>query len=127
MNHTHDDDRLTFGCPACIFAVERDRIDNAPLRHTKWLCSYRYVPEGEPASIGASVTVDMVCRVPAGWDSDQIVTEYDCDLGELFVMALPDNVPHFETEYACSTMNVERVTIGDTIRPPVEWEQETLS
>ena len=126
MNHYHTDDRLTFGCPACIYAVERDRIDNAPLRNTRWLCSYCYVPEGESAIITATVTVGMVCRVPDGWTSDQIVTEYDCDIGELFVMALPDTVPHDETEYACMTMIVDRVTIGDIIRPPSDWEQETL-
>lgn len=45
MNHSHDDDKVTIGCPACIELVRTSeqcaRWDEAPLRQVTWHCTYQ--------------------------------------------------------------------------------------
>jgi len=57
-------------------------------------------------------------RVPHGWHEWQVDDEYTTLTGGAFLDALPDSVPPNMTEYACTTMNVERVAIGSVIPEP---------
>ncbi len=70
--HTHDDNRLTIGCPACLAVVRTEqehlRWADAPRRRTHW------------AYVGSrtkdSGTFTVVLPVPLGASSDDVTMHY---------------------------------------------------
>jgi len=126
--HTHTDGRITFGCPGCIALAEQARIDNAPLRLCVWHCRYMAPDaDGDDRSIH-TLTFARKVRVPDGWTGDQVDTHYLDVAGEAFALALPDSVPMEFTSWACETMEVTKVVIGDLVldEAPVTMIQESL-
>lgn len=113
--HTHTDDRITFGCPGCIHLAERARVANAPKRLVVWHCRYLAGPDDV-----RTLTVARKVRVPDGWTGDQVDQEYLAEVGEAFVMALPDDIPIEYTDAAMETMEVTKVVIGELVLDPVE-------
>lgn len=71
MKHTHDDDRLTFGCPACIATADEARWTNAPVRRITFDAIVpRHVVTLKGRQIKWRFTSD--CRFPDGikWRGD---------------------------------------------------------
>jgi len=123
MSHTHDDDRLTIGCPACATNVAADQraalLAASPLRNVTWYCDYNLPSDdGWDDDDTHILSFTRQVRVPHGWHEWQVDDEYMDRTGAAFVDALPDSVPIKLTEYACTTMNVERVAIGSVIPEP---------
>jgi hypothetical protein len=124
MKHTHDDDRLTFGCAGCVADAEQARWDNAPLCRVAWHCSYFWADEVTRHNETLSFTLDV--RVPDGVDPWKLDERYADVTGEAFVMALPERVPMDSTAEACKTMEVERIVIGERVDLPAPVEQDRL-
>lgn len=126
--HTHDDDRITFGCPGCIARAEQARIDNAPLRRVTWHCDYVLPDDDEPAGPPRSLSFTLEVKVPDGWGADKVDEHYAGRTGEAFAMALPDSVPMNDTAYACESMEVIGVQIGNIVAdaPVPQTEQLPL-
>ena len=124
MRHDRDDDRLTVGCPECIRltreAEETARWEQAPLRRVKWTCSY-CLPDSDDAGPPESLSFELTVRVPADATPSEVDHHHAGVTGEAFVMALPDSVAIDDTTYACETMEVESVKIGQLVdtTPPV--------
>ena len=123
MSHTHDDDRLTIGCPTCATNVAADQyaalLAASPLRNVTWYCTYNTPSDdGWDDDDTHILSFTRQVRVPHGWHEWQVDDEYMDRTGAAFVDALPDSVPPNMTEYACTTMNVERVAIGSVIPEP---------
>lgn len=112
--HTHDDDRITFGCPGCIARAEQARVDNAPIRHVTWHCSYS-VPTGKGYEQQHTLSFMLAVRVPDGWGPDKVDERYASMTGEAFVLALPSEIPMEHTDVACERMEIDRVVIGDLV------------
>ena len=124
MRRNHEGTALTFGCPACIAAAEKARIDNAPMRRCRVYCTYNTCA-GDEYDIEFTVTV----RIPDGWKWWRVDTHYPDVIGEGFILALPwDVVPYDETQCALETMEVTKITIGDIVPDPtpVAFVQESL-
>ena len=122
MSHTHDDDRLTIGCPTCATNVAADQraalLAASPLRNVTWHCTYD-TPYGDGGDDDTHIlSFTRQVRVPHGWHEWQVDDEYTTLTGAAFIDALPDSVPPELTEYACTTMNVERVAIGSVVPEP---------
>jgi hypothetical protein len=127
--HTHTDGRITFGCPGCIALAEQARIDNAPLRRCVWHCRYLApTDDGITDSVVRTLTFARKVRVPDGWTGDQLDDHYVSETSEAFVMALPDDVRMEHTDWACETMEVTKVVIGELVldAPAVTMVQESL-
>lgn len=127
--HTHNDGRITFGCPGCIALAEQARLDNAPLRLCVWHCDYMTPdPADQDLRIFRSLTFALKVRVPDGWTGDQVDRQYAGLTGEAFALALPDDVPTEHTDWACETMEVTKVVIGEIVldAPAVTMVQESL-
>jgi hypothetical protein len=124
--HSHDDDRLTVGCPECIRATraaeEVARWEQAPLRTVTWQCTY---DGGTPTVIGETsiLSFSLTVRVPDDATPDEVDEHYAGQAGEAFALALPDSVPMDATTWACETMEVESVKIG----PPIVAEVPAVS
>jgi hypothetical protein len=120
--HSHDDDRLTVGCPECIRATraaeEVARWEQAPLRTVTWTFSYDN-QDGETSSL----VVELVVEVPDDATSIEIDERHAHLTGSAFLAALPDSLPGSWTDHACSTMEVESVKIGALL----EAETPTVS
>lgn len=114
--HTHDDDRITFGCPGCIHLAEEARIAIAPKRLCVWHCRYTTGHADELATI----TFARKVRVPDGWTGDQVDQRYLDIAGEAFVLALPEDLTKDAVLWALDTMEVTKVVIGDIVLDPVE-------
>ena len=127
IRHTHPDDTLTAGCPACVERVRVDQrvalIDAAPLRRCTWTCSY-----STPGDPSRRLTFTRDVRVPAGWTGWDVDDEYADLTGEGFVMALPSDVAITDTGYALETMDVVDVRIGAVVATsdPESAEMPTL-
>jgi hypothetical protein len=127
MNHTHDDARLTFGCPACAAAVIDDQaaaeLAAAPTRRCTWHCRYLATTTGDDNAI-ATLTFTLDVKVPPGRTGSQVDDQYCGLAGERFMLTLPDTLTDEAVHAAIETMEVVRVSIGatlpDTIDGPVE-------
>lgn len=116
--HTHPDTRLTFGCPACATEVAADQaaaeLAAAPTRRCTWHCRYLNVNPDRTTDL-ATIVFTIAVKVPAGWNGDQVDTQYCAEAGERFALTLPDTLTNEAVSAACETMEVERVVIGDTL------------
>ena len=116
--HDHNDDQLTVGCPACIAETrareEAARWAEAPVRFVTVVCGYELRDlDGVDWDENVRFTIEVGCPPDAStWEIDE---QYADVVGEAFVMALPDSVPMKHTDHACSTMDVESITIGDVV------------
>jgi hypothetical protein len=118
--HDHEDiTQVVIGCRACIERVraqeEVERWAQAPVHSVEFVCSYDVDPRsGEPARL--SFTLEL--GIPTDAKQIEIETEYAADIGDAFLMALPfDSVPIQLTDWACETMEVDKITIGPVVAP----------
>jgi hypothetical protein len=123
MNHTHEDDRLTVGCPECIrttrAAEKVARWEQAPLRHVTWTCSYYGSRELAREGMSSELSFTLQVNVPVDadvWELDEHYAEWT---GEAFVMSLPDSVSMDDTSYACETFDVSKVDVGELVVLPL--------
>lgn len=117
-HHTHPDDRLTFGCPACTEYVRADQllaeIESAPLRRCHWTAAYGCLQV--PHVVQQSLTFTTVSRVVPGWTADEVVERHYGDAFEQFAMSLPDDWTWDEYDLAFRTATLT-VKIGGAVVP----------
>jgi hypothetical protein len=130
--HDHDDDGLHAGCAACVARVKRDqaeaRWNDAPKRRVRFLCTFTHYPDPDEVDVAVRAMVEFALplQVPADADGDEIEDRYPQEIGEAFLIALPDNVKLDDTEIAMTTMVVEQVIVGGLI-PDVTAPAEPLA
>jgi acetylornithine deacetylase/succinyl-diaminopimelate desuccinylase-like protein len=121
-HHTHTDDRLTVGCPACADHVKADQaradLDEAPRRRLTFTVTYRTLNPKNRAVLEATATFKLVRAVPAGWTPDDVLTEYHDAAFETFSMGLPDSWTYEQYDMAHESA-VFAVKIGDAVVPDV--------